>query len=88
MRQPAEGELEDQPSGGGEQRRERAIDFFSVLLRLPPDQRSLLSLYYMEGLGIAEVARCLAIPEGTVKSRLHAARAAFKELWQPAGEST
>src|ERR1700677_5179542 len=42
--------------------------------------------YYVEGFGIAEVAVTLGIPEGTVKSRLHTARAAFKDLWQPAGE--
>ncbi len=85
-RQPAEGELEDQRVGGGPQGCETAIDLFSVLRRLPAEQRSILSLYYIEGFGIAEVARSLAIPEGTVKSRLHSARAAFKELWQSAGD--
>ena len=75
-RQPAEGELEDQPVGDGPQRRETAIDLFSVLLRLPPEHRSVLSLYYIEGFGIAEVAsdpgdpggyRQVAAPLGTCR---------------------
>jgi RNA polymerase sigma-70 factor (ECF subfamily) len=86
MRQPAEGELEDQRDSGGPQGREITIDLFSVLLRLSSEHRSILSLYYIEGFGIAEVAGSLGIPEGTVKSRLHSARAAFKELWQAAGD--
>jgi RNA polymerase sigma-70 factor, ECF subfamily len=85
-RQPSEGEFEDRQGNDGPQRGETAIDLFSLLLKLPPEQRSVLSLYYVEGLGIAEVATSLGIPEGTVKSRLHTARAAFKDLWQPAGE--
>jgi RNA polymerase sigma-70 factor (ECF subfamily) len=84
-RQAAEGELEDRPVGDGPQRRDTAIDLFGVLLRLPSEYRSVLSLYYIEGFGIAEVAGSLRIPEGTVKSRLHAARAAFRELWQSEG---
>jgi RNA polymerase sigma-70 factor, ECF subfamily len=86
-RQPGEGELEDQSVGDGPHRSETAIDLFSVLLRLPADHRSVLSLYYIEGFGIAEVASSLGIPEGTVKSRLHSARAAFKTLWQSAGDT-
>jgi RNA polymerase sigma-70 factor (ECF subfamily) len=85
-RQPLDGELEDQQVGDGPQRRETTIDLFSVLMKLPPEQRSVLCLYYIEGFGIGEVATTLGIPQGTVKSRLHTARAAFKQLWQPAGE--
>ena len=85
-RQPATGELEDQPMGNGSQRHETTIDLVSVLVRLPSESRSVLSLYYLEGFGIAEIASSLGIPEGTVKSRLHAARAAFKKLWQSPGD--
>jgi RNA polymerase sigma-70 factor, ECF subfamily len=86
-RQPSEGQLEERQGGDGPQRRETAIDLFSLLRQLPSEQRSVLSLYYVEGFGIAEVAASLGIPEGTVKSRLYTARASFKELWQPAGEA-
>ena len=80
-RQPAAGELEDRPIGNGPQSQETTMDLSSVLLRLPLEYRSVLSLYYLRD-AIAEVATSLGIPEGTVKSRLHAARAAFKTLWQ------
>ena len=87
-RQPSEGGTGGHRAGGRWlPQRGDPIDLFSpTLLKLPPEQRSVLSLYYVEDLGIAEVATSLGIPEGTVKSRLHTARAAFKELWQPAGE--
>ena len=46
----------------------KAIDRLDDRYRIP------LLLYYMEELSIAEIAGLLAIPEGTVKSRLHKAR--------------
>jgi RNA polymerase sigma-70 factor (ECF subfamily) len=48
-----------------------------ALDRLPPDQRSILALHHLDGRGIAEIASILAIPEGTAKSRLFAARRAL-----------
>ena len=44
------------------------------LQRLPPFEREVLSLFYLEELSLAEVAQVLAIPVGTVKSRLFRAR--------------
>lgn len=49
------------------------------LLSLPPDFQSVLSLYYLEGLGVAEVARILGAAEGTVRSRLSRARDALRK---------
>jgi RNA polymerase sigma-70 factor (ECF subfamily) len=46
--------------------------------RLAVDQRALLVAHHLEGRDIAEIARSLEIPEGTVKSRLHTARAALQ----------
>ena len=40
-----------------------------------PDERILLALRYGRDLSVPAVAAALAIPEGTVKSRLHAAHA-------------
>jgi RNA polymerase sigma-70 factor (ECF subfamily) len=45
--------------------------------RLPVEQRAILVLHHRDELPIAEVAARLGIPEGTVKSRLSAARAAL-----------
>ena len=41
--------------------------------RLDPDDRLLLTLHHFLGLPVAETATHLAIPTGTVKSRVHAA---------------
>lgn len=50
-----------------------------ALQKLPLDLQLLLELYYWEELGMDELAAALAIPPGTVKSRLHRARALLKE---------
>ena len=44
---------------------------------LPPDMREAIVLHYFTGLSIPKIAKFLAIPEGTVKSRLHYARLAL-----------
>lgn len=51
-----------------------------VIDRLPPDHRATLALFYLEEMGVAEVAIALDIPTGTVKSRLAHARAKLKEI--------
>ncbi len=61
---------------------EVSVDLQGILQQLPVRSRVVLTLYYLEDLGISEVARVLDIPPGTVKSRLHHARNEFKELWQ------
>jgi RNA polymerase sigma factor (sigma-70 family) len=58
------------------------IDVRALLLRLSPDQRAVLVLRDLDGFSELEVARLLSIPEGTVKSRLHRARAAFARRWE------
>jgi RNA polymerase sigma-70 factor (ECF subfamily) len=49
--------------------------------KLPVDQRALLWLREVEGHSYAELAKIIGIPEGTVRSRLFAARKALKQLW-------
>jgi RNA polymerase sigma-70 factor (ECF subfamily) len=44
------------------------------LARLPAGERDVLSLFYLEELSLADVAQVLAVPVGTVKSRLFRAR--------------
>lgn len=52
---------------------------------LPLQQRTVVVLYYMNGVSVEDIARILEIPEGTVKSRLHYARRALREsLLKPA----
>jgi len=50
-----------------------------ALSELGVEQRALLSLHYREGLRLERIAEILGVPVGTVKSRLHHARAALKK---------
>jgi len=58
-----------------------ACDLNGVLHRLSHTARTVLTLYYLEGLALDDVAAVLHVPQGTVKSRLHAARNELKALW-------
>jgi RNA polymerase sigma-70 factor (ECF subfamily) len=51
-------------------------DVIAAVAALPSQQRLVVSLFYYADLPIAEVASVMGISEGTVKSHLHAARAA------------
>jgi RNA polymerase sigma-70 factor (ECF subfamily) len=68
------------------QERKASDELQSLLGRLPDQSRIVLTLHYLEGLPIAEIARVLSIPEGTVKSRLHVARNELKARWRQASE--
>ena len=50
--------------------------------RLSMDERRILVLHHLEGLPVAEVGRQLGIPEGTVKSRLFAARRSLRRAME------
>jgi RNA polymerase sigma-70 factor (ECF subfamily) len=50
-----------------------------ALGELSVEQRAIISLHYKEELGIERIAEILDIPAGTVKSRLHRARATLKK---------
>ncbi len=56
-----------------------------AMARLGADHRAVLSLFAVEGLGHAEIAAVLGVPEGTVWSRLHAARKALGRAIEGAG---
>ncbi len=60
---------------------EGLVDIDDALARLPVTQRVVLVLRTQEGLSEREIATTLGIPAGTVKSRLHRARAAFRQGW-------
>jgi RNA polymerase sigma-70 factor, ECF subfamily len=57
-------------------------DVQDILRRLSAGAQALLNLRYLEGFDLAEIAEMLRLPEGTVKSRLHAARNEFKQRWE------
>jgi RNA polymerase sigma-70 factor (ECF subfamily) len=58
------------------------IDMRERLARLPERLREVLVLRYFDGLDEAEMAEALAIPRGTVKSRLHGALRELRAGWE------
>ena len=56
-----------------------------VFLGLPPDQRTVLHLVAVEGLSYREAAVALAVPVGTVMSRLSRARTFLRQAETLAG---
>jgi RNA polymerase sigma-70 factor (ECF subfamily) len=63
-------------------RKEREAEFLALLNRLPPPQRSTLLLFFLEQFSIEEIAAITSTPEGTVKSRLHYAKLAFRKIFE------
>lgn len=51
----------------------------AVIARLPAEQRELLHLFYDLGRSVAEIAEILAVPAGTVKSRLFSVREILRQ---------
>jgi RNA polymerase sigma-70 factor (ECF subfamily) len=51
-----------------------------ALARLRPKHRAVVALHYIYGYGIDEIASILAVPRGTVASRLHHAREVLRAL--------
>jgi RNA polymerase sigma-70 factor (ECF subfamily) len=56
-----------------------------ALLRLPGRYRDAVILYYFHEMNVAEAARTLGIPEGTLKARLHRGRALLRERLAASG---
>lgn len=54
-----------------------------ALDQLPLPQREALTLYFLQDLSLEEIAGVLAVPLGTVKSRLHYGKAALRKILLP-----
>jgi RNA polymerase sigma-70 factor (ECF subfamily) len=81
-RRPEEGPSEEEPFQepvGEIEARDRWRALVRAMARLPAEQRAVLSLFAVDGLSHAEVAAVLGVPEGTIWSRLHAARKRLRE---------
>jgi RNA polymerase sigma-70 factor (ECF subfamily) len=57
-----------------------------ALMRLPVEQRAAIVAVDMQGFSVAETARLLGVPEGTVKSRCSRARAKLAESLEYLGD--
>jgi len=53
-------------------------DLATAIARLSQEQRDVVHLFYGEDMSIVDIASILAVPAGTVKSRLHHARESLK----------
>jgi len=67
------------------ERRERARDLQDALNRLSPDHRVVLVLKEIEGQKYEDIAEILSVPVGTIRSRLHRARAELRDLLEEKG---
>ncbi|MCV7172269.1 RNA polymerase sigma factor SigM [Mycobacterium manitobense] len=67
------------PAGDSTARVDTAIVVERALLTLPVEQRAAVVAVDMQGYTVAETARMLGVPEGTVKSRCSRARAKLAE---------
>ena len=62
------------------------VALMAALRSLPATQREAIALHHLADLPVAEVARTLGVPEGTVKARLVRGRAALSALLEPSKE--
>ncbi|MGA2557238.1 MAG: RNA polymerase sigma factor [Verrucomicrobiota bacterium] len=61
-------------------RREQEAQFMSLVNQLPPPQRSVLLLHFVEDFSLEHIAEITGAPLGTVKSRLYYAKSALRKL--------
>lgn len=67
------------------ERKEASRALQEGLLSLSPEHREVLLLRETEGLSYQEIARCLSLEEGTVKSRIARARLALRDFLVKSG---
>ena len=68
--------LDPPPSGG----------LWEAVRTLPPERRTVVVLFYYEDMPVEQIAKCLGVPQGTVKSRLSRARKQLREMLCEEGE--
>jgi RNA polymerase sigma-70 factor (ECF subfamily) len=61
------------------ERKEVQGQVMAAISRLPPKQRETVTLFYISGHSIQEIARLQGVPAGSIKRRLHDARARLRE---------
>ncbi|MFZ5813771.1 MAG: RNA polymerase sigma factor [Bacillota bacterium] len=57
-----------------------------ALQGLPPEQRTTVVLRFFQDLSIPQIAGVMGVPEGTVKSRLHASLGRLRRLFAESGK--
>lgn len=57
-------------------------DVLTELMELPPKQKVVIYLHYVDGYGVKEIADILKITESAVKKRLQRGRESLRLLWK------
>lgn len=76
----AVGELEPRPEPSPEHQLDDARRVQAAIAALPEDQRQLILMKQLGELTYREIAELLGVAEGTIKSRLHTATLALRQL--------
>jgi RNA polymerase sigma-70 factor (ECF subfamily) len=63
----------------GESDADRRMDLMTVIQTLPEEHRQVILLREVQGLSYDEMAREIGVPQGTIESRLHRARAGLRQ---------
>ena len=71
-------DLQEAHAQAGEER-----ELHAAIERLPPLQRTILTLYHLEELPIGEIATITGLAEGTIKSHLFRSRNKLREILAP-----
>ncbi len=74
--------LDDLPQEPAAPEPTRYDGLWEAVSALPWERRVVVTLFYYEDMSVEQIAKCLAVPAGTVKSRLSRARAQLKEMLQ------
>ena len=64
----------------GLEQQERLAELDAILGELPLEQRTVFVLFELEEMSGDDIAKLIAVPEGTVRSRLRLARQAFSKI--------
>jgi RNA polymerase sigma-70 factor (ECF subfamily) len=75
-----DGDVPDMDDGSPDPSFDDAERIHYALSRVSPARREALTLFFLRDLSLDEIASVLAIPVGTVKSRLHHAKRALKAV--------
>lgn len=70
------------PAGANQRKNEIAGELEAAMQSLSEVQRVVVTLFYLHDRSVAEVAGTLGLPDGTVKTHLHRARAVLREAWR------
>lgn len=77
---PEEGLQGEEDVAAGAQRQELRAALVSAMAALSPEHRAVVVLHLIEGHSLTELKSMLDLPIGTLKSRLHRAKAQLREV--------